>query len=266
MSSILNSTIASRTEISFSECLFQMFCIHISIFQQCLTTWLMYVDRHWAIFYPYSYVALIANRGGAMKLATLVWTFGLLLSISFVEVATQLVFCNTTVVVRDFTCAFSPLAKSSCRNSYLPSMYTVSVLYFVFILTGFTAIYSTCSIILKCRKSTTEVNHKALHTCFTQLFVCLALFISFVLITLLKRFVRHPTGSFIMDLIGLTTPAFINPLIFGFRIQEVRLTLLLLYQKLRLRYNESSIIPSLSHHVKDIQCKNINGTNMDRRV
>uniref|UniRef100_A0A8C4WZW2 G-protein coupled receptors family 1 profile domain-containing protein n=1 Tax=Eptatretus burgeri TaxID=7764 RepID=A0A8C4WZW2_EPTBU len=204
MSSILNSTIASRTELSFSECLFQMFCIHISNFQQSLTTLLMYIDRHWAIFYPYSYVALIANKGGALKLATLVWTIGLMLSISFVAVATQLVFCNTTVLIPDAICAISTIAKSSCGNYYFRTTYPVSVLYLVYSITGFTAMYSTWCIVRKCRKSSAEANAKALQMCFTQLFVCLSHFFSFVLITVLKRFIRHPAVSFIVDFIGVT--------------------------------------------------------------
>uniref|UniRef100_UPI00358FC309 olfactory receptor 13C8-like n=1 Tax=Myxine glutinosa TaxID=7769 RepID=UPI00358FC309 len=164
MSSILNSTIASRQEILFSECLLQLFCIHISNFQQSLTMWLMYVDRHWAIFYPYSYVALIANKGGAFKLAALVWTIGLLLSISFVVVATQLVFCNTTVVIPDFTCSFGAVQKSSCGSNFA-NVYTVSALYLVLGVTAFTAIYSTYCIIRKCRKSTTEIC-KTPNSCF----------------------------------------------------------------------------------------------------
>uniref|UniRef100_A0A8C4RER5 G-protein coupled receptors family 1 profile domain-containing protein n=1 Tax=Eptatretus burgeri TaxID=7764 RepID=A0A8C4RER5_EPTBU len=211
ISSLVNSTIISRQEISFSECLFQMFCLHFSNFQQFFTMWLMYIDRHWAIFHPYSYVALISNKGGALKLATLVWTIGWLLSISFVVVAMQLVFCNITVVIPDAICAISTVAKSSCGNSDFPNMYSVSVLYLVCSVTGFTAMYSTWCIIRKCRKSTEEANIKALHTCFTQLFVCLGQFSSLVLISVFKRFVRNPRVGFIMDLIGMTTPAFINP-------------------------------------------------------
>uniref|UniRef100_A0A8C4Q534 G-protein coupled receptors family 1 profile domain-containing protein n=1 Tax=Eptatretus burgeri TaxID=7764 RepID=A0A8C4Q534_EPTBU len=218
ISSFMISFILSGQEISFSKCLFQMFCIHISNIQQFFNMWLMYVDRHWAIFHPYSYVALIANKGGALKLATVVWTIG------FVAAATQLVFCNTTVVIPDFTCAFFPLVKSSCGNSYLPSTYTITVLFLVIGLLGFTVMCSTWCIVRKCRKSTTEANVKALHTCFTQLFVCLEQFLSIVVISIFKRFVRNPRIGFIMDLIGITTPVFIHPLIFGLRIQEVRLT------------------------------------------
>uniref|UniRef100_UPI00358FED96 olfactory receptor 51L1-like n=1 Tax=Myxine glutinosa TaxID=7769 RepID=UPI00358FED96 len=239
ISSLVSRIILSRQEITFSECLLQLFCLHISNFQQFITMWLMYVDRHWAIFYPYSYVALIANKGGAYKLAALVWTIGLLLSISFDVVATQLEFCNTTVMIPDAVCAISTIAKSSCRNSDSANMYTVCTMYLLCGITGFTAIYSTWCIVRKCRRSTEEANIKALHTCFTQLFVCLVQFSSLAVISVFKRFVRNPRVGFIMDLIGVTTPAFINPLIFGFRIQEVRLTLFIVYQKLRLKYNTS---------------------------
>uniref|UniRef100_A0A8C4WTC1 G-protein coupled receptors family 1 profile domain-containing protein n=1 Tax=Eptatretus burgeri TaxID=7764 RepID=A0A8C4WTC1_EPTBU len=234
ISSLVNSVIVSRKEISFSECLLQLFCLHFSNFQQSLTMLLMYVDRHWAIFHPYSYLALITNKGGALKLAIIVWTIGLMLSISFVAVVTKLVFCNITVVIPDAICAISTVVKSSCGNSDFPNMYSISVLYLVFGMMGFTAMYSTWCIIRKCRKSTEEANIKALHTCFTQLFVCLAQFSSLVIITVFTRFVKNPRVGFLMELIGVTTPAFINPLIFGFRIQEVRLSLLIIYQKLRL--------------------------------
>uniref|UniRef100_A0A8C4NHB2 G-protein coupled receptors family 1 profile domain-containing protein n=1 Tax=Eptatretus burgeri TaxID=7764 RepID=A0A8C4NHB2_EPTBU len=233
VSSFFNSTIASRLDITFKECLVQMFCLYFSLFQQFFTTWMMYVDRHWAIFWPYSYVALVANKGGAAKFATIVWAIGLLLSISFVAAATQLVFCNTTVVIPDFICAFFPLAKSSCGNSYLPSTYTITLLFLVIGLTGFTVMYSTWCIVRKCRKSTEDANVKALHTCFTQLFVSVIHFLNYLVMIMFKRFVRHQTFGAIVDLMGITTPALINPLIFGFRVHEIRprLTMKLVFLK-----------------------------------
>ena len=110
ISSFFSRIIVRREIISFNECLFQLFSIHFTVFQQFLTTWLMYVDRHWAIFWPYSYVAMMVNKGGAVKLVIVVLTIGLLLSVSFVVVPTTMVYCNYSVVVRDVGCASSPVA------------------------------------------------------------------------------------------------------------------------------------------------------------
>uniref|UniRef100_A0A8C4QGK8 G-protein coupled receptors family 1 profile domain-containing protein n=1 Tax=Eptatretus burgeri TaxID=7764 RepID=A0A8C4QGK8_EPTBU len=223
ISCFFSRIIARRKIISFNECLFQLFSIYFTLFQQFLTTWLMYIDRHWAIFWPYS---------GAVKLVIVVLTIGLLLSVSYVVIPTTMVYCNYSVVVRDVTCVSSPVARSACANVHLSIIYSLFFLYLVYGLTGFTALYSTWCIVRKCRKTSTEANLKALHTCFTQLFASLAQFISLIVISVLKRFLRIPTLDFILVLISLVTPAFLNPLIFGFRIQEIRSTIVLAFRKI----------------------------------
>uniref|UniRef100_A0A8C4QM61 G-protein coupled receptors family 1 profile domain-containing protein n=1 Tax=Eptatretus burgeri TaxID=7764 RepID=A0A8C4QM61_EPTBU len=221
--------IATREKISFNECLFQLFSIHFTLFQQFLTTWLMYIDRHWAIFWPYSYVALMVNKGGAVKLVIVVLTIGLLLSVSYVVVPTTMVYCNYSVVVRDVVCVSSPVARSACGNVNPSLIHSLFCQYLVYGLTGFTALYSTWCIVRKCSKSSTEANIKALHTCFTQLFASLAQFILLIVMMALKRFVRLPTFGFILNLLSAVTPAFVNPLIFGFRMQEIRSTIVLAF-------------------------------------
>uniref|UniRef100_A0A8C4WZC8 G-protein coupled receptors family 1 profile domain-containing protein n=1 Tax=Eptatretus burgeri TaxID=7764 RepID=A0A8C4WZC8_EPTBU len=216
ISSYFSRIIARREIISFNECLFQLFSGHFTLFQQYLTTWLMYVDRHWAIFWPYGYVALMVNKGGAVKLVIVVLTIGLLLSVSYVVVPTTMVYCNYSVVVHDVICASSPVARSACGNVNPSLIHSLFFQNLVFGLSGFTALYSTWCIVRKCRKSSTEANIKALHTCFTQLFASLAQFISLFVILVLKRFLRIPMFDFILLLISAVTPALVNPIIFEY--------------------------------------------------
>uniref|UniRef100_UPI00358FC600 olfactory receptor 56B34-like n=1 Tax=Myxine glutinosa TaxID=7769 RepID=UPI00358FC600 len=208
---------------------------------QFLTTWLMYVDRHWAIFWPYSYVSLMVNKGGAVKLVIVVLTIGLLLSVSYAVVPTTMVYCNYSIVVPDVICASSPVARSACGNVNPSLIHSLFFQYVVYGLTGFTAVYSTWCIVHKCRKSSTEANMKALHTCFTQLFASSAQFISLIVVLVLKRFVRLPTFGFILDLVSSVTPALVNPLIFGFRMQEIRSTIVLVFRKMQCAFNLSVI-------------------------
>ena len=238
ISCIFSRIIARRKIISFTECLFQLFSIYFTLFQQSLTTWLMYVDRHWAIFWPYSYVALMVNKGGAVKLVIVVLTIGLLLTVSYVVVPTTLVYCNYSLVVRDVGCASSPIARSACGNVNPSLIRFLFVQYVVFGLTGFTALYSTWCIVRICSKSSTEANIKALHTCFTQLFASLAQFISLIVILVLKRFLRIPMFDFILLLLSAVTPAFVNPIIFGFRMQEIRSTIVIAFRKMQVIHHE----------------------------
>ena len=227
--------ITLRQVMSFNECLVQIFFTYFTLFMQFLTTWLMYVDRHWAIFHPYSYVALMANRGGAVQLAIVVSLLGLLLSISYVVTTTRLIFCSLSLVVKDVCCNASVVAKSSCGNVYFLILLSLSGLYFVYGLTGLTALYSTYCIVRKCHKSSTEANVKALHTCFTQLFASLTQFLSLVFIGLLKRFVQLPTVEFFAIIIGVVAPALVNLLIFGLRVQEIRLTFIRVFHELHMK-------------------------------
>ena len=75
----------------------------------------------------------------------------------------------------------------------------------------------------------------ALHTCLTQLFASLTQFISLVFIGLLKRFVQLPTVEFFAGVIGVVAPAIVNPLIFGLRVQEIRLTFIRVFHELHMK-------------------------------
>uniref|UniRef100_UPI00358FF236 olfactory receptor 51I2-like n=1 Tax=Myxine glutinosa TaxID=7769 RepID=UPI00358FF236 len=237
MSFYISSALLRRRQITFVSCLFEMFCLYFTLLQQFLTIFIMYIDRHWAIFWPYTYLAMVANKGGALKLAALVWVFGLLLSLVYPVVTSHMVFCNHVLLLSDVTCVFGPVEKASCGQSNLFVILTAIIMYSVFALTGVTATYSTWCIIRKCRDSSTEANVKALHTCLTQLFVTLANFTSVVIMSVLKRFLKHPRASFFLDLIGLVSPATIDPLIFGLRTQEIRLIFLRLYHNVRVKLN-----------------------------
>uniref|UniRef100_A0A8C4Q2F6 G-protein coupled receptors family 1 profile domain-containing protein n=1 Tax=Eptatretus burgeri TaxID=7764 RepID=A0A8C4Q2F6_EPTBU len=231
----LSSALLQQREITFISCLFEMFCLYFTLLQQFLTIFIMYIDRHWAIFWPYTYVALIANKGGALKLAAVVWIIGLVLSLVYPIVTAHMVFCNDVVVLSDVTCVFGPVEKASCRQSNLFVILTAIIMYSVFGLTGLTATYSTWCIIRKCRNSSTEANIKAFHTCLTQLFVTMANFTSVVIMSVLKRFLKHPRASFFLDVIGLVSPATIDPLIFGLRTQEIRLVFIHVYHNLKIK-------------------------------
>uniref|UniRef100_UPI0035902C76 olfactory receptor 1L3-like n=1 Tax=Myxine glutinosa TaxID=7769 RepID=UPI0035902C76 len=147
ISCVLSNTIAHRIEITFIECLWQMFCLEFALVHQFLSTWIMYVDRHFVVFWPYTYVALMASRQSALKLVFLVEILGIFLSISCPLVTLYLEFCNDSVIVHDSACLSSTVARSSCENTNFGSIFVAVILSFVFGLTGFTALYSTCCII-----------------------------------------------------------------------------------------------------------------------
>uniref|UniRef100_A0A8C4NG95 G-protein coupled receptors family 1 profile domain-containing protein n=1 Tax=Eptatretus burgeri TaxID=7764 RepID=A0A8C4NG95_EPTBU len=233
LSCILNNTIAHRIEITFAECLWQMFCLHFAVVHQFLSTWIMFIDRHCAVFWPYTYVALMANWQGALKLVFLVEILGFFLSISYPVVTLYLDFCNDSVAVQDSVCLFAPVARSSCESSSIATASLIVVFSFVFGLTGFTALYSTCCIVWKCRNSSKESNVKALHTCLTQLMVTSVQLATCTLIMVMKKILKRPADGLFLDLFAVVTPATINPLIFGFRTQEIRVVFVKAFHPLK---------------------------------
>ena len=226
VSCVLNNTLAHRIEITFAECLWQMFCLEFALVHQFLSTWIMYVDRHCAVFWPYTYVALMASRRGALKLVFLVVILGFFLSISCLMLTLYLDFCNDLVIVHDTACLSTTVARSSCESSSITTASLVVVFSFVFALTGFTALYSTCCIIWKCRNSSKESNVKALHTCLTQLMVTSVQFVTCTFILGMKNILKRPADGLFLDLFAVVTPATLNPLIFGFRTQEIRVVIM----------------------------------------
>uniref|UniRef100_UPI00358DE94A olfactory receptor 10H28-like n=1 Tax=Myxine glutinosa TaxID=7769 RepID=UPI00358DE94A len=219
----LTSVLVPRRRVSFSTCLLEMFWMYFTLLQHFLNNILMYVDRHWAIFYPYRYVHLVAQGNGAAKLVAFVWLLGITLGATFPAVATMLLFCDDSIVIYDVTCHVPIVAKSACRNVRLPSVYSTCVVYTVVGLTALTAAFSTCCIVRKCRRDfPSKDNRKALHTCFTQLAVCSVHFTCMLFVAAFKRFIRSPALGSVLDLIVIVTPAAVNPFIFGLRTQEIR--------------------------------------------
>uniref|UniRef100_A0A8C4QHX5 G-protein coupled receptors family 1 profile domain-containing protein n=1 Tax=Eptatretus burgeri TaxID=7764 RepID=A0A8C4QHX5_EPTBU len=204
VSCVLSNTLVHRIEITFAECLWQMFWLEFTLVHQFLSTWIMYVDRHCAVFWPYTYVALMANRRGTLKLVFMMEILAFFLSISYPVVTLYLEFCNDSVTVHDSACLFSTVARSSCETSSIATMSIVIGFSFVFGLTGFTS------------------NVKALHTCLTQLMVTSVQFVTCTFILGMKNVLKQPADGLFLDLFAIITPGTLNPLIFGFRTQEIR--------------------------------------------
>jgi len=244
VSCVLNNTLAHRIEITFAECLWQMFCLEFALVHQFLSTWIMYVDRHCAVFWPYTYIALMASRRDALKLVFLVEILGVFLSISSPMVTMYLEFCNDSVTVHDSACLATTVTRSSCETSSTASTFGGIVLSFVFSLTGFTALYSTCCIIWKCRNSSKESNVKALHTCLMQLMVTSVQFVTCTFILGMKNILKRPADGLFLDLFAVVTPATINPLIFGFRTQEIRVVFVKAFHPLWMKYSTMIKHPS----------------------
>uniref|UniRef100_UPI00359023CA olfactory receptor 52N2-like n=1 Tax=Myxine glutinosa TaxID=7769 RepID=UPI00359023CA len=204
----------------FADCLTQMFFLHVALMGQFLVISLMYVDRHCAIFWPFTYAHWTAKRSGPFKTLAVVWFLAVALGLVFVVAATWLNFCSSTVVINDAICYYGMVSTAACGNKRIPNTVTGVVLYLVVGHSAVVAAFSTCCIIRKCRKDT---GSKALHTCLSQLFFFLSHFLSIMVTSFLNRgFISNKDAHFVFILIVNSIPLIVNPLVFGLRTKEIR--------------------------------------------
>ena len=203
--------------VRFADCLTQMFFLHVALMGQFLVISLMYVDRHCAIFWPYTYANWTAKRSGPFKTLAVVWSLAVVFALVFVVAAMWLKFC-------DAICYYGMVSTAACSNKRTPNIVTGTVLYLVVGHSAVVAAFSTCCIIRKCRKaSMRDTGSKALHTCLSQLVFFLSHFLSIMVTSFLNRgFISNKYAHFVFVLIINSIPLIVNPLVFGLRTKEIR--------------------------------------------
>nr|DBA32211.1 TPA: hypothetical protein GDO54_000020 [Pyxicephalus adspersus] len=219
------SVLLGMNYITLDACLFQMFFIYTMVMFESDVLLLMALDRYVAICWPLRYHDIMTSR--LLLLMSIVGFIECSLLVSpIIIVASQVYFCTSNLIL-DFTCENMVLLNLGCRDTAriqivgLLVRIVVTFIDITLLLTSYGCILrATMKVILG------KARQKTLHTCGTHLSVVVLNYSCGLLSSIAYRMPISLDIQNLTSAIYYLFPATVHPLIYGYRLKEIRTCLL----------------------------------------
>ncbi|XP_070839720.1 olfactory receptor 52Z1P-like [Chaetodon trifascialis] len=227
---VLSNILSHSYEISLPFCQTQIYAIHTYAIIEFTILAAMSYDRYVAVCYPLHYHAIMSQR--VAKLIVFTWLYPMLAFLIVLIFTLQLQFCEKTI--EKVYCLNYLLVKLACTDTSIVSivgllsvpLYTLPQLIMIF--------YSYTHILRICVLSFSKSNLKALRTCTPHLLAIANYAIGCFFEIAQSRFdigyLPYQTKLF-LSLYFLIFPPILNPAIYGFSIQVIRVQLFKLFTR-----------------------------------
>ncbi|XP_071381379.1 olfactory receptor 1-like [Centroberyx affinis] len=231
---LLDTFLFDRRYIVYEACVSYMFFVAIFTSMQSWTLLTMAYDRFVAICFPLRYHAIVTKPAiGAILMFA--WGFLLSLLAFCVSLIDRLSFCRS-LVINSFFCDHAPTFKLACNDTSLNGI----IAYVVFILVLcipliLIVITYICIAIALIRIASGKERVKALKTCTSHLILVAIFFIPIVStnIASVTTYI-HPNARIVNSSLTHTIPAFLNPIVYSLKTEEVLGSIKKLYKRNRL--------------------------------
>ncbi|OCT55771.1 hypothetical protein XELAEV_18004103mg [Xenopus laevis] len=195
-------------QISLVECLVQMFSLYSTVMLKSVMLLLMALDRYVAICKPLRYHNIITKRFLAQLLA-LGLTRNCIFVLPIVILSSKVQFCKSNVIWH-----------YSCGDFMLLSLGTIITVgdINIFIVSYIKVLHTAMQLAVG------QARRTALHTCTTHLLVAIPIY-SFGLVSSIVNKIEASISYDIRNLFSalyILLPAFVNPIIYGFRVKEIK--------------------------------------------
>ncbi|XP_006094705.1 olfactory receptor 52N4-like [Myotis lucifugus] len=211
-------------EISFDECLVQMFFIHTFTGMESGVLMLMALDRYVAICYPLRYSTILTNSV-ITKIGFATFLRAVLLIIPLVFLTKRLPFCRGNIIHHTY-CDQLSVAKLSCGNIKANVIYGLMA---AFLIGGFDILCITISYTMILQAvvslSSADARQKAFSTCTAHICAIVFSYSPAFFCFFFNRFGSHkipPSCHIIVANIYLLLPLTMNPIVYGVKTKQIR--------------------------------------------
>ncbi|XP_073525590.1 olfactory receptor 52P1-like [Phyllobates terribilis] len=227
--STMMALVCGVDRISLGGCLFQMFFMYTMVMFESNVLLLMALDRYVAICRPLRYHDIMTGRL-MLHLSILSFVECSLMVSPIIIVASWVEFCFSNLIL-DFVCENMVLLNLGCGNIHnvqfvgLMVRILVTAMDITLLLASYSRIlYSAMKIV------TGKARHKTLHTCGTHLCVVVLNYSCGLLSSIAYRMPISIDLQNLTSAIYYLFPATVHPLIYGYRVKEIRVCLIKSWQ------------------------------------
>ncbi|XP_033953887.1 olfactory receptor 2AT4-like [Pseudochaenichthys georgianus] len=222
--------------ISFYGCFTQMFYVHYLGSVTSFNLLVMAIDRFIAICLPMRYPVFITNNTISV-LCGLAWFIPLPLLVTVVLQALTLPYCKSNVITQCFCDHISITSQACGREVKIVQVTTLCLAMFCLLLPLAFILFSYISIIVVILKMSNAVGRKrTLSTCSPQIFITCLFYLPrcFVYVANTVGFSFSLDVRILLVLLYSLLPAAVNPMIYCFKTQDIKQTLIKKLNKTRI--------------------------------
>ncbi|XP_048217021.1 olfactory receptor 4P4-like [Perognathus longimembris pacificus] len=218
---LIRDLAAKRRNISYKNCMTQLFTSHWLAGVEIFILVCMAFDRYVAIVKPLHYM-LIMNRKRCHLLIAVAWALGFWHSIAMLLMVLNLPFCGPNVIDH-YMCDIKPLLKLVCKDIRVVSILVIANSGTVVVAIFTVLLASYVLILYKLRTRSSAGRRKALSTCSSHIMVVVLFFVPCIYIYIL------PAGGKNMDkeisVFYTVIAPMLNPLIYTLRNKEMKIAM-----------------------------------------
>lgn len=214
--------------ISFNGCFTQMFLVHYLGSVTSFILFVMALDRFIAICIPLHYTRLISNKIISV-LCGVAWFLPVSLMVTIILQALSLPFCKSNVIAQCYCDHISITSQACGEDVRFVQVTTLCFAMFCLLLPLAFILFSYVTVIVVIMKmSSAAGRRKTLSTCTPQIFITCLFYLPrcFVYITNTVGFYFSLDVRILLILLYSLFPPALNPIIYCFKTQEIKQTLI----------------------------------------
>ncbi|XP_044116216.1 olfactory receptor 4P4-like [Neovison vison] len=218
---LIRDLVAARKNISYNNCMTQLFTAHLLAGVEIFILVSMALDRYVAIVKPLHYM-VIMNRRRCNMLVFMAWGVGFWHSVALLLVVLHLPFCGPNQIDH-YICDVKPLLKLVCKDIHAVNILMIANSGMVVVAVFLVLVASYILILYNLRTYSSVGRRKALSTCSSHVMVVILFFVPCIYIYVL------PAGSENKDkevsVFYTVIAPMLNPLIYTLRNMEMRIAM-----------------------------------------